>query len=94
MPTLEATLSKLSEREDGPFVIRLARQPGRKEARYAQLWGGDIDPEDIAYAPAVSDTAVSDDSARVSELEHRVHALSQEVAELRQRLDDFVRQFE
>jgi uncharacterized protein YceH (UPF0502 family) len=34
---VEAVLEKLSSREDGPFVVRLAREPGRRESRYAHL---------------------------------------------------------
>jgi uncharacterized protein len=38
----EAALTRLSEREDGPFVVRLAREPGRRESRYAHLFCGDV----------------------------------------------------
>lgn len=34
---VESTLERLATREDGPFVLKLARQPGSREARYAQL---------------------------------------------------------
>ena len=30
----------LATREDGPFVVRLAREPGRRESRYAHLFSG------------------------------------------------------
>lgn len=39
---VEAALNKLSAREDGPFVVRLAREPGRREARYAHLFSGEV----------------------------------------------------
>src|SRR6201997_473500 len=39
---VEAALARLSEREDGPFVTRLAREPGRRESRYAQLFSGEV----------------------------------------------------
>ena len=39
---IEAALTRLSEREDGPFVVRLAREPGRRESRYAHLFGGEL----------------------------------------------------
>ena len=42
---VEKTLEGLAEREE-PLVVRLERQPGQKEARYAQLLGG---PVDAAY---------------------------------------------
>jgi uncharacterized protein YceH (UPF0502 family) len=39
---VEAALTRLSEREDGPFVVRLAREPGRRESRYAHLFSGAV----------------------------------------------------
>jgi uncharacterized protein YceH (UPF0502 family) len=39
---VEAALTRLSEREDGPFVTRLAREPGRRESRYAHLFSGEV----------------------------------------------------
>lgn len=39
---VEATLTRLSEREDGPFVTRLAREPGRRESRFAHLFSGAV----------------------------------------------------
>jgi uncharacterized protein YceH (UPF0502 family) len=39
---VEAALTRLSEREDGPFVVRLAREAGRRESRYAHLFSGEV----------------------------------------------------
>ena len=39
---VEETLEGLAAREE-PLVVRLERQPGQKEARYAQLLGGPVD---------------------------------------------------
>ena len=39
---VEVALTRLGEREDGPFVTRLAREPGRRESRYAQLFSGEV----------------------------------------------------
>jgi uncharacterized protein len=39
---LEAALNRLSERQDGPFVVRLTREPGRRESRYAHLFSGEV----------------------------------------------------
>lgn len=38
---VEATLKALSERESGPLVLCLPREPGKREARYAHLFSGD-----------------------------------------------------
>jgi uncharacterized protein YceH (UPF0502 family) len=86
---VEAVLAGLASRDDGPFVARLAREPGRRESRYAHLFSGEIaattetvQPEDAA------DTAASASSAggRLDGLERRIAELEAEVAELKQRL--------
>lgn len=40
---VEAALTRLSEREDGPFVTRLVREPGRRDSRYAHLFSGPVE---------------------------------------------------
>ncbi len=37
---VQAVLDTLASREDGPFVVRLEREPGRRESRYAHLFSG------------------------------------------------------
>ncbi|HEX4674467.1 MAG TPA: DUF480 domain-containing protein [Steroidobacteraceae bacterium] len=56
---VEAALTRLSEREDGPFVIRLAREPGRRDSRWAHLFSGPVEGDreerhsgDARVAPA------------------------------------------
>jgi uncharacterized protein len=83
-PTLDeadAILADLVERE---LVAQLARQPGQKEARYAQLLGGEADaPAPARHAPEAP--PIEDD--RVAELEDRVALLERELASLRSRLE-------
>ena len=38
---VEASLAQLSEREGGPLVVCLPREPGRREARYGHLFSGE-----------------------------------------------------
>ncbi len=40
---VEAALDRLAQREDGPFVVRLVREPGRRDSRYAHLFGGQVE---------------------------------------------------
>jgi len=47
---VEAALERLAAREDGPFVVRLAREPGRRDSRYAHLFSGA--PEGLPDASA------------------------------------------
>jgi len=51
---VEAALVRLSGREDGPFVVRLAREPGRRESRYAHLFSGPVSPGTEEHYPAAS----------------------------------------
>ncbi|MGG5837542.1 YceH family protein [Huaxiibacter chinensis] len=79
---VERTLETLAAREDGPFVLRLAREPGKRESRYMHLFSGDVETL-INVVEAVS--PVEDES-----LTARVEALETEVAELKQRLDSLL----
>ncbi|EGT0660739.1 MULTISPECIES: YceH family protein [Citrobacter] len=81
MAEVESTLEKLATREDGPYVIRLAREPGKRESRYMHLFCGDVD-EPIA---ATDELPVAS-----GDLQARVEALETEVAELKQRLDSLL----
>ncbi|HDR2158510.1 TPA: YceH family protein [Enterobacter cancerogenus] len=78
MQEVEQTLEGLATREDGPYVQRLAREPGKRESRFMHLFSGDV-----AELPADADEpALSSDS-----LTARVEALEEEVAGLKRRLD-------
>jgi uncharacterized protein YceH (UPF0502 family) len=39
---VEAVLIQLAQREDGPYVVRLPREPGKRESRYAHLFSGEV----------------------------------------------------
>lgn len=79
MQEVEQVLEGLASREDGPYVVRLAREPGKRESRYMHLFSGEIDISDKSITP---DITVGDD-----DLAARVAALEDEVAGLKQRLD-------
>lgn len=76
---VEQVLANLSAREDGPFVVRLAREPGKRENRFMHLFCGQIDEAPAEALPA-------DDT----ELNERVSALENEVAQLKQQLQVLV----
>lgn len=81
MVEVEQALERLATREDGPFVVRLAREPGKRESRYMHLFSGDVDE-----SPATPETEQSDiDLAeRVAELERQVAEMQQQLAKLTQ----------
>jgi len=88
---VEATLQTLAEREDGPFVVRLPREPGRREARYAHLFSGEVNLEALAAAAAVSPghAAAAGAEARISQLEMDVAELRDELTALKQQLKEY-----
>lgn len=79
---VENALEHLAAREDGPFVARLPREPGKREHRFMHLFSGPVETL-IAAVEAVAPTN-SDDLAT------RVEALEVEVAELKQRLESLL----
>jgi len=81
----EAVLERLMVREDGPFVARLPREPGKRESRYVQL---------VSEAPQITEspvgnevTVAGEDAERLDRLEQQVIELFREIEDLRARLD-------
>jgi uncharacterized protein YceH (UPF0502 family) len=85
---VEACLETLARREDGPFVTQLERQPGRRDARYAQLFSSDA-PAAREELPQAREPAPPPDAptGRLGRLEQEVGRLALEVAELKRKLD-------
>ena len=82
----EEVLNQLAIREDGPFVVRLAREPGKRESRFMHLFSGDVAP-----ASAITESAEGENSAleeRVAQLERQVIALTRRLDEVLIQLDD------
>jgi hypothetical protein len=89
-----AALQKLMERTP-PLAAVLPRQPGTKESRYAHLLSGGI--ESLAAEPTFARHEAGEDSGlsaesveRITQLEATVSELKQEVAALRQKIDDLL----
>jgi len=86
---VEAALSQLAAREDGPFVVRLAREPGRRESRYAHLFSGEVtgaDEREDQDSEADGVAATGPGVSRIGQLEARVAYLETELAELKRML--------
>jgi uncharacterized protein YceH (UPF0502 family) len=85
---VEQTLAGLITHEPDQLVVRLARQPGQKEVRFAHLLSGapvEIPAEPLAPAAPMSSRQT---------LEQKVDALAAEVEKLRLQFDEFRKQFE
>ena len=98
LDSVHSALHLLMNREP-PVVKVLARQPGTKESRYAHLLSGDV-PESTAPSAQIGAGAdlvrapSSTDSQRLAQLEEEVKALRSEVADLKQQLALFQKQFQ
>ncbi|WMC11540.1 DUF480 domain-containing protein [Oceanimonas pelagia] len=72
---VEACLHSLMEK--GPFVVKLERQPGKRESRYAHLFG------DAPVSEPAAPAALGEDAqARIVELEAEVARLKARIREL------------
>lgn len=82
MAEVETTLERLASREDGPYVVRLPREAGKRESRYMHLFCGDAETAlaMVQAAPAQENMGLE---ARVVQLEEEVAALREQVARLR-----------
>lgn len=99
---VEAVLEGLRTREDGPFVVRLARQAGRRDSQWAHLFSGPVaagtDAEDPLVeslptarpASGISAGATSATSDPASS--GRIDRLEAEVRQLREELDSLKKQ--
>jgi uncharacterized protein YceH (UPF0502 family) len=90
---VESTLNSLISREPDPLVMRLPRQPGQKEARFAHLLAGEVVIDTVAEAAAPT-RGRGRDSDRMLTLEAEVETLKAEVGMLKTQFEGFKKQFE
>ena len=89
---VQETLDGLMRREE-PLILKLERQPGQKEARYAHLLSGEVVQELTAVREKPVQPAVAGND-RVEELANEVERMRTELAEIRATFDEFRKQFE
>ena len=86
---VEAVLNGLISHEPEPLVVRLPRQPGQKEVRFAHLLSGEINIETVAI-----ESERPSRQSGVERLEQKVDALTAEVERLKDQFEQFRKQFE
>jgi hypothetical protein len=86
MQEVEAALDHLMERSDGPFVARLAREPGKRESRYMHLFSGDAPAIEIPGGTHSAPELTDSERERLYLLELRVDELEQEIVQLKREL--------
>lgn len=93
---VEETLNSLMAKETEALVLKLPRQSGQKEVRYAHLLSGEVRIEDET---AMRDTATEAAHSHVridrhSKLEQELEMLRAQVETLRQDFEEFKKQFD
>ncbi len=89
---VETTLHSLSARETDRLVLKLPRQPGQKDARFAHLLSGEPAVETAVEAPIRSSRA--SDAERIAHLEEQITSLTERVDQLTDQFEKFRHQFE
>ena len=84
---VESTLDNLMQREDGPFVTKLPREPGKREDRFSHLFCGEVELHDAAEPTSPAPMRPETGSDRVERLEETVNQLRDDVNILKARLD-------
>lgn len=95
LAAVEEVLHELMVRET-PLITLMARQPGRKEGRYAQLFSGmpEYIEESSEARPEAARQRVVAENERIAKLEEEVAALRGEIVGLQQQMAEFKAQFE
>jgi uncharacterized protein YceH (UPF0502 family) len=84
---VETALESLSSRADGPFVVRLPREPGRRDSRYAHLFAGAVTIPALMEDPVTGpSTASAPAPSRLERLEEEVRQLKEELKDIKARL--------
>lgn len=78
---VERVLEGLSERSTGALVMRLPREPGKRESRYAHLFGDEVD------LSSLSSPAAPGEEDRLALLEAEVAGLREELAAVKAQLE-------
>ena len=90
---VQSALQKLMQREP-PLAKVLPRQPGTKESRYAHLLAGEVVEAEVPVHAGVGGASNSADAERISRLEEEVVELRRDLAEVKDSMERFRRQFE
>jgi uncharacterized protein len=84
---IETALEQLAIRADGPFVVRLPREPGRRDSRYAHLLSGEIQIDESTLAAAIpAESRGASSTERIDKLEALVAELRVELEELKNKI--------
>lgn len=90
---VQGSLDSLARRDE-PMIVRLERQPGQKDARYAHLLSGPVAAETAAVSRPTAAAIGAQKDERLEKLEQEVEELRTEVSTLKETFEEFKKQFE
>lgn len=87
---VESILKDLIEKDDGPYIVKLPREAGKRESRYAHLFSGEVETTDSSDHTTTGDGISSQDCDRISSLEQRVEEMQDEIAQIKCKLEELI----
>jgi uncharacterized protein len=90
---VETLLQGLSLREE-PLIVKLPRQLGSRESRFAHLLGGPVEMEqsEVPWRPAPSVLQRQSENDKIARLEEEIASLRMELSDLKQQFAEFKRE--
>ena len=90
---VETLLQGLSLREE-PLIVKLPRQPGSRESRFAHLLGGPVEMEQSEAPPHLAPSVLQrhSENDKIAKLEEEIASLRQELSELKQQFAELKRE--
>lgn len=85
---VKSVLQGLIDREGGPVVARLPRNPGRKDHEYMHLFAGEVESVTEETRVAERSSAVTQKDDRIAQLEARVCKLERALSDLAESLGE------
>jgi len=92
---IAAVETALTEMIEADYIIKLPRQPGRKESRYTHLLSGEPLPEEMTVArPEAATLSVRSENDRIDTMRSEIESLRVELEQFRAEFARFKQQFE
>jgi len=93
---VDEILHALSTRESDALVVKLPRQSGQKDARFAHLLAGEpaVEATTEMVPPSLRAARREPEPDRVGKLEEQVQSLTQQIENLTAQFEEFKKQFE
>lgn len=90
---VESALQDLANKEDRPLVVKLPREPGKRESRFAHLFSGEPEQPVIEHLEQRG-VVDSTPSTSVTTVNARIETLEDQVAQMRVEIEMLKRQWE